>query len=394
MSRRRRRRRRPCDVAGVVRGPDGTTEFRRRTSGPTSSSTATSCRGCSTQACVVACPANLFVPTTDGGILFNYEQCFECGTCYLVCNSEGAITWTYPEGGHGVVFRPVVIGVCWKWIAVRRKWTSAGAGVSDRRPGRPGVGAAAAGRAATRRHRRDRSVGPAAEAGAARGARGRRRRGPCASTRRRGLASADRRTPRWRRRVGGADWSCAATSRPTGARGRAGVPRRRAGRRPGARAGRRAGRRDGTLRVAPPPRRRPARGARCRRPAPCCRSRVRRPRCGGRRSRPSWPPARATIEVRTAPPAHPEPTGEPRPYRPRPRPVAAPSGDAGDRIRWLTGVSGETRGRVERGGGARPAGGGGLHRRAPAGLGLPGGTAVTRRLERPRLARHRGHAGR
>jgi ferredoxin like protein len=53
----------------------------------------------------VACPADLFVPTSDGGILFNYEQCFECGTCYLVCNVEGAITWAYPEGGHGVVFR-------------------------------------------------------------------------------------------------------------------------------------------------------------------------------------------------------------------------------------------------------------------------------------------------
>ena len=64
----------------------------------------TKCRDCSTQQCVVACPANLFVPTSDGGILFNYEQCFECGTCYLVCNVEGAITWTYPEGGHGVVF--------------------------------------------------------------------------------------------------------------------------------------------------------------------------------------------------------------------------------------------------------------------------------------------------
>ncbi len=63
------------------------------------------CEGCSTQACVVACPANLFVPTSDGGIVFNYEQCFECGTCYLVCNEEGAITWTYPDGGHGVVFR-------------------------------------------------------------------------------------------------------------------------------------------------------------------------------------------------------------------------------------------------------------------------------------------------
>jgi ferredoxin-like protein FixX len=46
-----------------------------------------------------------FVPTADGGILFNYEQCFECGTCYLVCNREGAISWSYPEGGFGVVFR-------------------------------------------------------------------------------------------------------------------------------------------------------------------------------------------------------------------------------------------------------------------------------------------------
>ena len=63
------------------------------------------CRSCTTSACVHACPAKLFVPTNGGGILFNYEQCFECGTCYLVCNEEGAITWTYPDGGHGVVFR-------------------------------------------------------------------------------------------------------------------------------------------------------------------------------------------------------------------------------------------------------------------------------------------------
>ena len=62
------------------------------------------CAECSTRDCVVACPANLFVPTSDGGIVFNYEQCFECGTCYMVCNKEGAISWSYPEGGYGVVF--------------------------------------------------------------------------------------------------------------------------------------------------------------------------------------------------------------------------------------------------------------------------------------------------
>lgn len=64
----------------------------------------TKCRDCSVRGCINACPADLFVPTSDGGIVFNYEQCFECGTCYMVCNEEGAITWAYPEGGHGVVF--------------------------------------------------------------------------------------------------------------------------------------------------------------------------------------------------------------------------------------------------------------------------------------------------
>jgi len=63
------------------------------------------CHGCTTRACVGACPAALFVPTADGGILFSYEQCFECGACYLVCDTEGAITWRYPEGGFGVAFR-------------------------------------------------------------------------------------------------------------------------------------------------------------------------------------------------------------------------------------------------------------------------------------------------
>ena len=81
----------------------GTTEF--RVTGAHIVVDGAVCADCSTRECVVACPAKLFVPTADGGILFNYEQCFECGTCYMVCNREGAISWSYPEGGHGVVFR-------------------------------------------------------------------------------------------------------------------------------------------------------------------------------------------------------------------------------------------------------------------------------------------------
>ena len=63
------------------------------------------CKDCSTKVCVYVCPANLFTPLSDGTILFNYEQCFECGTCYVACNHEGAITWAYPRGGFGVSLR-------------------------------------------------------------------------------------------------------------------------------------------------------------------------------------------------------------------------------------------------------------------------------------------------
>jgi ferredoxin like protein len=63
------------------------------------------CRECSVQACVYVCPANLFTPLSDGTVLFNHEQCFECGSCYVACDREGAISWSYPRGGFGVWFR-------------------------------------------------------------------------------------------------------------------------------------------------------------------------------------------------------------------------------------------------------------------------------------------------
>jgi len=63
------------------------------------------CQDCTVHACVYACPANLFSLLSDGSIAFSYEQCFECGTCYVACNREGAISWRYPAGGLGVSFR-------------------------------------------------------------------------------------------------------------------------------------------------------------------------------------------------------------------------------------------------------------------------------------------------
>lgn len=63
------------------------------------------CESCTLRPCVYICPANLFVPLDDGTILFNYERCLECGTCYIACGDKGAIAWSYPRGGFGVMFR-------------------------------------------------------------------------------------------------------------------------------------------------------------------------------------------------------------------------------------------------------------------------------------------------
>ncbi|MDA8025196.1 MAG: hypothetical protein M0T78_01445 [Actinomycetota bacterium] len=61
------------------------------------------CEGCSGKGCLYVCPANLFVLTADGSILFNYEGCFECGACAIACPSY--VSWSYPTGGYGVSFK-------------------------------------------------------------------------------------------------------------------------------------------------------------------------------------------------------------------------------------------------------------------------------------------------
>jgi ferredoxin like protein len=61
------------------------------------------CKTCDTTACVYVCPANLF-NIVNGEMLFVYDNCFECGTCYVACGNQ-AIHWSYPQGGYGVSFR-------------------------------------------------------------------------------------------------------------------------------------------------------------------------------------------------------------------------------------------------------------------------------------------------
>lgn len=62
------------------------------------------CKYCDTQFCIKACPAGLYTLGRDGLLEFNYEGCFECGTCRYVC-PEDAIKWEYPPGGFGVLFQ-------------------------------------------------------------------------------------------------------------------------------------------------------------------------------------------------------------------------------------------------------------------------------------------------
>ncbi len=85
------------------------------------------------RACVTACPANLFAPTADGGILFNYEECFECGTCYMVCNHDGGHHLDLPRRRPRCRLPPRMRPVATRLTAPR--WRG-----RLRRPGRPPPG--------------------------------------------------------------------------------------------------------------------------------------------------------------------------------------------------------------------------------------------------------------
>ncbi|MDD2586247.1 MAG: 4Fe-4S dicluster domain-containing protein [Syntrophomonadaceae bacterium] len=62
------------------------------------------CRSCQAKPCIYACPAGLYT-LKDGEINFDDAGCLECGTCRLICPQEGALSWHYPRGNFGVVYR-------------------------------------------------------------------------------------------------------------------------------------------------------------------------------------------------------------------------------------------------------------------------------------------------
>jgi ferredoxin like protein len=63
------------------------------------------CRTCEHRACVQACPAKCYTFNAETKRLdVVYENCLECGTCYVICEKK-AVDWTYPRGGYGVYYR-------------------------------------------------------------------------------------------------------------------------------------------------------------------------------------------------------------------------------------------------------------------------------------------------
>ena len=64
------------------------------------------CQACESKPCLTVCPASVYKLVQDK-IHARYENCLECGTCQISCDSlgKGGITWRYPEGGFGIVYR-------------------------------------------------------------------------------------------------------------------------------------------------------------------------------------------------------------------------------------------------------------------------------------------------
>ena len=66
----------------------------------------TLCQSCELKPCLTVCPAEVY-KWVDGQIVVRYENCLECGTCEISCETggNGSIVWQPPVGGFGIIFR-------------------------------------------------------------------------------------------------------------------------------------------------------------------------------------------------------------------------------------------------------------------------------------------------
>jgi ferredoxin like protein len=61
------------------------------------------CAKCPHRLCISGCPAGCF-NFIDNKMVFRYEDCVECGTCFLQCD-QGSIIWNNPQGSFGVQYQ-------------------------------------------------------------------------------------------------------------------------------------------------------------------------------------------------------------------------------------------------------------------------------------------------
>jgi len=57
------------------------------------------------QAMTTVCPAGCYANNAAGQVEVVADGCMECGTCRILLEPSGEITWTYPRGGYGVLFK-------------------------------------------------------------------------------------------------------------------------------------------------------------------------------------------------------------------------------------------------------------------------------------------------
>ena len=60
---------------------------------------------CKTQSCTFACPAACYAKDEAGGVVLTTDGCLECGTCRVICSEHRNVDWSYPRGGHGILFK-------------------------------------------------------------------------------------------------------------------------------------------------------------------------------------------------------------------------------------------------------------------------------------------------
>lgn len=51
------------------------------------------------------CPAGCYALNHKGQVEVTPDGCLECGTCRVLAEPSGDISWSYPRGGYGVLFK-------------------------------------------------------------------------------------------------------------------------------------------------------------------------------------------------------------------------------------------------------------------------------------------------